>query len=62
MKSFKDISKGFSSDSILSLRNSTTVVVVYNNGNYREYYNIEKPWPYIRKIKKNPQVKTAYLK
>lgn len=39
-----------------------TVVVVYNDGYTKEYKCIERPWQYIAKVKKNPQVKSAYIK
>lgn len=39
-----------------------TVVVVYLDGYKKEYNCIEKPWQYIEKVKKNPKVKTAWIK
>lgn len=39
-----------------------TVVVVYHDGYSKEYQAITKPWQYIRKVKLNPKVKTAYIK
>ena len=39
-----------------------TVVVVYHDGYKKEYSAIEKPWRYIAEVKKNPKVKTAFIK
>jgi len=39
-----------------------TVVVVYLDGFKKEYHGIEKPHQYINKIKKNPKVKTAFIR
>ena len=39
-----------------------TVVVVYLDGYKKEYPCIESPWQYINKVKKNPKVKTAWIK
>jgi len=39
-----------------------TVVVIYMDGYRQEYKCIENPWPYIKKVKANPKVKTAFIK
>ena len=39
-----------------------TVVVVYMDGYRKEYQGIANPWQYIKKVKTNPRVKTAYVK
>ena len=39
-----------------------TVVVVYLNGYKKEYKCIEQPWQYMAKIKKNPKIKTCFIK
>lgn len=39
-----------------------TVVVIYLDGYKKEYNCIENPWQYIAKVKKNPKVKSAYIK
>ena len=35
---------------------SSTVIVQMMNGNLNEYPNIQNPWQYIAKCKKNPDV------
>ena len=39
-----------------------TVVVIYLDGYKKEYQGIDRPWQYIAKVKKNPKVRTAYIK
>lgn len=39
-----------------------TVVVVYLDGFKKEYPGIENPHQYISKIKKNPKVKSAFIR
>lgn len=39
-----------------------TVVIVFLGGYRKEVHCIERPWPYISKLKRNPKVKTAYIK
>lgn len=39
-----------------------TVVVIYLDGYKKEYPCIENPFPYMSKIKKNPKVKTCFIK
>jgi len=39
-----------------------TVVVIYLDGYKKEYNCIENPWQYIEKVKKNPKVKSVFLK
>ncbi len=64
MKLFhKDIKKNFLGGIIEPLRpKQYTVVVVYIDGYKKEYKCIEQPWRYIEKVKKNPKVKTAFIK
>lgn len=40
----------------------STVIVQMMNGNIKEYPNIQKPWQYIAKVKKNPDVKNVWIK
>ena len=39
-----------------------TVVVIYLDGYRKEYNCIEQPQPFINKVKKNPKVKTCFIK
>lgn len=39
-----------------------TVVVIYMDGYKKEYNCIERPWQYVSKVKKNPNVRTCYVK
>lgn len=39
-----------------------TIVIVFINGNSIEHECIENPWAYMNVLKKNPQVKTCYIK
>jgi hypothetical protein len=39
-----------------------TIMVIYLNGNIREIRHIENPWAYMKEIKKNPNVKTCFIK
>lgn len=38
------------------------IVIVYDNGRIYEKRCIENPWSYIKELKKNPRIKTAYIK
>jgi hypothetical protein len=47
----------------MSLRpGGETVVVTYNDGRVYEYDKVKNPYAYIRKIEKNPLVKSASIK
>jgi len=39
-----------------------TIVVIYLDGYRKEYNCIEKPFQYMNKVKKNPRVKTCWIK
>jgi len=39
-----------------------TIVIVYNDGRSIERNAIDDPWPYMTEVKKDPKVKTAYIK
>jgi hypothetical protein len=52
----------FFKDSVSLRTRYYTVVVVYHDGYKKEYCCIEKPHSYIMQVKKNPKVKTAYIK
>jgi len=58
-KSF-NIKKGFSAKSILS--DKKTVCVKHRDGRITEHMGITNPWRYITKVKKNIDVKTAWIK
>jgi len=38
------------------------VIVVYDNNFRKEIYGVENPWQLINGLKKNPKVKSAYIK
>jgi len=38
------------------------VVVIFDNNFQKEIYGIENPWKFIAALKKNPRVKSAYIK
>lgn len=60
---FKHTSKPFFGDIILPLKPKLyTIVVMYLDGYKKEIYGIEKPWQYIEVVKKNPKVKSAWVK
>lgn len=47
----------------LSLRpGGYTVIVTYNDGRIYEYDKVKNPHAYIRKLEKNPSVKSASIK
>lgn len=39
-----------------------TIVIVYIDGRSAEIPGIEHPWPYMKQVNKNPNVKTCYIK
>lgn len=62
LKGFNLKSKHFF-DSYVPLKPKTyCIVIVYDNGHTYEKHGIERPWSYINKLKKNPRIKTAYIK
>ena len=38
------------------------VVVIFDNNYKKEFYGIENPWQFINGLKKNPRVKSAFIK
>jgi hypothetical protein len=52
----KDFFKGFIRKPLY------TIVVVYNDGKTYEKGAIEDPWAYMKEVKKDPKVKTTYIK
>jgi hypothetical protein len=38
------------------------IIIIYDNNFRKEIYGITNPWQFIKGIKKNPRVKTAYIK
>lgn len=57
--------KFFDKSNFLDLNKSQkpcTVMVQMMNGKVKEYPGIQKPWQYIAKVKKNPDVKNAWIK
>lgn len=59
----KNIKKDFFGDFSSSIKPKIyTVIVLGMDGIKREYHGISKPWQYIAKVKKNPSVKSAWIK
>jgi hypothetical protein len=38
------------------------VIIIYDNGNRKEIYSIENPWQYMAVLRKNPRIKSCYIK
>ena len=65
----KQFMKGFSTnpnrffDGYVPLKQVTyCVVIIYDNNYKKEIPGIENPWKFIAALKKNPRVKSAYIK
>ena len=55
--------QNFMKDIILPLHpKQYTVVVIYLDGYRKEYNCIEKPFEYMAKVKKNPKVKSCFIR
>ena len=60
---FKNIRKDFILGATEPLRpKQYTIVIIYLDGYRKEYPCIENPWQYMNKVKKNPKVKTCFIK
>jgi hypothetical protein len=50
-------------DGYIPLKEKTyCIVIIYDNNYRKEIYGIENPWQFIAALKKNPRVKTVYIK
>lgn len=50
-------------DSYLPLKPKTyTIIIIYDNNTKNEITGIENPWKYMNALKKNPRIKTCYIK
>ena len=38
------------------------IVIIYDNNYQKEIYGIKNPWQFLNALKKNPKIKTAYIK
>jgi hypothetical protein len=54
--------KGFFEEFVPLKPKTYTIVIIYNNGHRYEKHCIENPWRYLQALKKNPQIKDAYIK
>jgi hypothetical protein len=59
---FKDFKRDFFGGVVPIRPVSYTIVIVFLGGGSIEKRCIENPWAYINSLKKNPKVKTAYIK
>ncbi len=39
-----------------------SIIIIKMNGQIYEKYDVDNPWSYINELKKNPEIKNAYIK
>ena len=63
MNNFLKLGKKDFFDGFVPLKPVTyCVVIIYDNNYKKEIYGIENPWKYINALKRNPKIKSCYIK
>ena len=58
---FKDYNKDFFRGFVPLAPLKYDICIIFMDGNKKEVYGIDNPFAYINALKKNPNIKTAYI-